>query len=67
MDEDETQRHVMETCKLLHTNEETKVYDQDIYTEDINHLRTTVKKIDNLLERIEQAQVPVANHYRTPP
>ena len=66
MDEDETQQHVMETCKMLHTKEETKIYDQDLYTEDINHLRSTVKKIDNLLKWIKQAQVPVANHYRTP-
>ncbi len=66
-EENETQQHVMENCKMLHTEEETKVFIQDIFNEDITHLKTTVKKIDNILEKIDQAQVPVANHYRIPP
>ena len=55
---EETQEHVLEICQGIHTTVDTKIYKNEYFTEDIDMLRETCKKVETLLTRLEQSVAP---------
>ena len=55
--ETETQKHIFEECNKLHglTNN-TKVSDEELYTEDVSILKNTALKIATIMETIEKTK-----------
>ena len=60
--EDETQDHVMEKCPNLHiNNEDTKVTNIDIFSQDLETLKATsnkIRKIMDILKDNKTVQLP---------
>ena len=56
-EEDETQEHILSKCRgLFHSSPTThleKVENEEIFTENVNQLRQTARKIDQIMERME--------------
>ena len=53
---EETQKHVLEECTSIHTEESTKIYEEHYFTDNIDMLKETVKKIKPILARLEQSE-----------
>ncbi len=60
--EEESQKHIMEECRKIHTNEETMVKEEEIYTEDVTILKNTTKKIISILAKLDKAQATASNN-----
>ena len=60
----ETQEHVMEECKIIHRNEETKVRKSDLFNKTTEELRETAKKVENIIKIIEKAENTEQNKTR---
>ena len=58
--ENETQQHVLQTCKEIHKNNNTKVDPTDYFSEDIEVLKKTAQNLQVILQRIEQSDIPTA-------
>jgi hypothetical protein len=54
-EEDETQEHVLESCKGLHKEENTKIWNEMIFSEDIETLTTTARKLERILRELSSA------------
>ena len=52
-EENETQIHVFEECKALHKDTNTKVTREMIFSNDVNILEQTVKKIDRIMTELK--------------
>ena len=52
---EETQKHVLEECKGLHTCENTKVTNEEIFDENPTTLGRTAEKIENIINKLETA------------
>ena len=52
---EETQQHILEECEGIHENNNTKTTMDDIFTEDIEKLKNTVKKINKIILQISIA------------
>ncbi len=50
--EEETQEHILEQCKQLHKNNETKITKTDIFETDPIKLKTTAERIVTLIEKL---------------
>ena len=48
----ETQKHVVEDCKVLHLVGEYKVYNKEIFSDNPNKLRTTATNIQNIMDQL---------------
>ena len=55
---EETQKHVLEECTSIHQDETTKIYEEQYFTDNIDMLKETVKKIKPILARLEQSEAP---------
>ena len=55
---EETQQHVLEDCTGIHMEDNTKVHRHEYFTDDIDMLRTTTKKLETILARLEQSDAP---------
>ena len=53
---EETQKHVLEECTSIHQDETTKIYEEQYFTDNIDMLKETVKKIKPILARLEQSE-----------
>ena len=51
--EDETQEHVFNQCTGIHTTEESKIKNEEIFSTDTRALRRTTVKIQSTLERLK--------------
>ena len=50
----ETQEHILEECKGIHTNNTTKVNKTDIFCNDHTDLRDTANKITNIMKKLHE-------------
>ena len=50
----ETQKHILEECEIIHTTETNKIQKEELFSEDISHLRTVAQKIENIMELMER-------------
>ena len=48
----ETQKHVLEDCEVLHLVGEYKIYNQEIFSNNPNKLRTTATNIQNIIDQL---------------
>ena len=48
----ETQKHVLEDCEVLHLVGEYKIYNQEIFSNNPNKLRTTAANIQNIIDQL---------------
>ena len=53
----ETQEHILEECKQLHPTEDTKVRKQDIFRENTDINRGIARKIEYIMEILENTDV----------
>ncbi len=51
-----TQKHILEKCKSLQENNSAKVTKEDIFQEDILHLKYVEAIIESTMERFEQME-----------
>ena len=51
---DETQEHVLENCPVIHKAEDTKIRQRDVFSEEVEELKITGKKIREVLDKIKQ-------------
>ena len=58
---EESQRHILEECIIIHTDKETKIIIGEIFKEEPKELQKTADKLQYILEKLE-VQVPSANH-----
>ena len=56
-DVEETQTHVLEECRAIHTQEDTKVREQDIFKTDPKQLSTTADKVAKIIDSISSVQL----------
>ena len=54
---EETQEHVLENCTKIHETETTKIHKEEYFTENVNMLKQSVKKLDYILARLDQSDV----------
>ncbi len=59
---EETQNHILSECKAIHTNDSTKVTMDQFFTENIPTLKTTAKKVQKILEKIENPEEITSGH-----
>ena len=52
--EDETQEHVLESCPVIHLSGDSKVRRSDVFEEDPEELKTTARKIREVLDKITE-------------
>ena len=52
----ETQKHIFEECSKLHAQNNTKIPEEELFTEDINTLKSTAEKIAEIMEIIEKTK-----------
>ena len=52
----ETQKHIFEECSKLHVQNNTKIPEEELFTEDINTLKSTAGKIADIMEIIEKTK-----------
>ncbi len=52
--DNETQEHILQECRGIHTDEQTKVKTPDLFSEDITELKLTSKKIVNTINKLEE-------------
>ncbi len=50
----ETQQHILEECVELHEDETTKVTKDDIFKEDVYHLKEIANKLQKTMEKLTQ-------------
>ena len=50
----ETQEHILDECKGIHTNNTTKVNKTDIFCNDHTDLRDTANKIANTMKKLHE-------------
>ena len=48
----ETQEHILDECKMIHTTNSTKVKKTDIFFNEHTELRDTANKITNIMKKI---------------
>ena len=48
----ETQEHVLEQCQSIHHNNSTKVTIEQIFSDDIQKLRQTIRQIDKAMQNL---------------
>jgi hypothetical protein len=53
--EEENQDHIMEHCSSIHKDDNTKIPKDEIFTENINTLEKTVKKINWIMNKLNSA------------
>ena len=53
----ETQEHVLNECKSIHQNENTRVEQKDIFSNNITTLTKTAESIDDIMEIIRKSEV----------
>ena len=53
-EEIETQEHIFETCRGIHTTEETKIYTEDIFGDNTEKLQTEAKKILDIMDKLHE-------------
>jgi len=54
---DETQQHILEKCETIHVNEETRITNNDIFTEDTDKLKKTAKIINKIITKIDNTSI----------
>jgi hypothetical protein len=52
---EENQKHVLEECSSIHESEVTKIFKEDYFTDDVDTLKETVKKVKTILTRLDQS------------
>ncbi len=52
----ETQIHILNECTTLHTNNSTKVTQEQLFTENTTTLKTTLKKIQEIMAKLEETK-----------
>ena len=52
---DETQDHVLMTCTGIHTNDDTKIQTNEIFTDNITVLKKTCEKISRIETKLSQS------------
>ncbi len=50
----ETQQHILEECVELHEDETTKVTKDDIFKEDVYHLKKIANKFQKTMDKLTQ-------------
>ncbi len=51
--ENETQEHILQECTGIHTSEHSKIRTTDIFNDDITILKTTAKRIEMIIKKLE--------------
>ena len=52
----ETQNHILNECKTIHTRQETKIYINQIFSDEINTLREVATKLNQLTNNLKQME-----------
>ncbi len=60
---EENQKHIFQECQEIHRTDETRIKEEEIFTEDPNRLANTAKKIEKILTALE----PRGKNPRRPP
>ena len=55
--EDETQKHILEECPVLHKDDSTRFPVHEIFNENTDTLKQTAQKIDKILEKLGDAGI----------
>ena len=53
--EEETQKHIFEECRNINRNETGKITEEEIFTEEIEKIKATARKINRIQEQISAA------------
>ena len=64
-DVEETQTHVLEECRAIHTQEDTKVRELDIFKTYRKQLSTTADKVTKIIDSISSVPIRGSSHPET--